>query len=212
MSESQLTISSELNQPADGYIVIAPLSEHAKKQIATLQDEYVQAFGRENVWVPSGDQLHITFCHLVSPDASYKEERATIFSRLRPLAVAALEETIPQNFGTSCTFDRIEAYPAAVIVRAMDDGTFHNLRSSFVNTVTLPSATRKPPEIIHTTLVRFLSPIDFGEVQNVTEHVLAKFVPFSETVSRLQLIHEKKIFVQEQEVLTEFPGSLRHDR
>lgn len=102
-------------------------------------------------------------------------------------------------------FNTVEAFPSAVIIKASDDGSFQRLRKNFVDNFDTPQGTRVPPEIIHTTLVRFKNPVDFLAVQELTAEIIADFEPFEEVTNTLQMIHEKKIFVQEHAVLEEFP-------
>lgn len=205
MSEQPLTQPSEFDHPSEGYIVIAPLSNESKRAIGDIQARFVSQFGKDNLWVPTEDQLHITFSHIISPDADYAESRSELFSRVGPLASAVLEKTVVHPFALTTRFDTIEAYPSAVILKASDDGSFQRLRQDFINNFDIPPGTRMPPEIIHTTLLRFRKPVDLNEVQQLTQEIMAEFEPFEENTTKLQMIHEKKIFVQDHEVLEEFP-------
>ncbi|HWZ65839.1 MAG TPA: hypothetical protein VNX65_03505 [Patescibacteria group bacterium] len=206
MPEQLLTQPSEFEHPSEGYIVIAPLSEASKQRIADIQSQFVERFGEDNLWAPSGDQLHITFAHIITPDAEYKEDRATLFSRLRPLATAALNKTIPGPFTITSQFYAIEASPSAVILKASDDGSFERFRKGFISNFSPPDGTRMPPEIIHTTILRFRNSIDLNVVRQLAQKIMTGFVPFEEQTTVLQMIREKKIFVQEHEVLEEFPS------
>jgi hypothetical protein len=210
MSEQPLTQVSEFDHPSEGYIVIAPLSEQSKQWIATIQARFTERFGEENLWLPTEEQLHITFAHIITPSVEYSEDRSTLFDRVRPLASAALQKILAHPFSVKSRFDTIEAFPSAVILRASDDGSFEKLRKEFVDTFSLPKGTRTPPEIIHTTLLRFRNPVDLAEVQKLTLEIRNELEPIDEETTSLQLIREKKIFVQEHEVLEEYPPNITH--
>ena len=205
MTEQLLTQTSEFDHPAEGYIIIAPLSDESKERIKAIQGRFVEAFGKENLWLPEGDQLHITFGHIITPNVEYEEDRSVLFSKVRPLASSALSQVVQHQLKVTSEFDTIEAFPSAVIVKAHDDGSFDQLRQSFTDRFQLPEGTRTPPEIIHTTLLRFRNQVDLGEVSRLTEEIMADFEPFEEHTTKLQMIREKKIFVQDHDVLEEFP-------
>lgn len=206
MSESLLTQPSEFDHPSEGYIVIAPLSARSKQRIAGIQSRYAERFGQKALWLPKGDQLHITFGHIITPNAEYPGDRSLLFARLRPLASVALREVVRSPLAISSSFNAVEAFPSAVILKATDDGTYGTLRRRFIERFQLPQGTRMPPEIIHTTLLRFREPIDFTAVEKLTQQVMNDFDPFEEVTTSLQMIHEKRIFVQDYDVLEEFPS------
>lgn len=207
MAEQTLTQPSKLDHPAEGYIVIAPLSDESKQKIADIQSRFVKRFGQYNLWIPTGDQLHITFSHIITPNIEYGEDRTALFSSVHPLASAALRETVSHPLAITSEFNTIEAFPSAVILKASDDGSFARLRKEFIQKFSPPDGTRMPPEIIHTTLLRFRNPVDYAAVQQLTADIMTHFEPFKEVTTLLQMIHEKKIFVQDHDVLEVFPSA-----
>lgn len=205
MSEPLMTQPSDFDHPAEGYIVIAPLSEESKERIADIQSRYAELFGEKALWLPKEDQLHITFSHIITPNAEYTEDRSSLFARLQPQASAALSAAVRPPLAVACHFSTVEAFPSAVILKATDDGTYDKLRRRFIENFQPPEGTRMPPEIIHTTLLRFKEPVNLAEIQKLTEEIMEDFEPFDELTTSLQMIREKKIFVQDHEVLEEFP-------
>lgn len=199
------TQKAELDHPSEGYIIIAPLSTSSKRRIAEIQGQFIKRLGKANLWIPSEDQLHITFAHIITPNVEYPEDRATLFSRVRPFASAALRQTVRSSFIIKSKFNTVEASLSNVILKATDDGSFEQLRKTFIDNFTPPEGSRVPPNIIHTTLLRFRESIDFNAVQALTQEIMAEFEPFEEQTTRLQMIREKKIYVQDHEVLEEFP-------
>lgn len=206
MPKALLTQPYEFDLPTEGYIVIAPLSAEGKKHVADIQARYVERFGEEALWLPEPGQFHITFAHILTPDVKYPQEPSAMFAHLQPLASATLSKTITRPFAVHLRFNTVAAFPDAVILKATDDGTYDKLRSQFVEKFQPPPGARMPPKIIHTTLLRFRQPIEFAEVQKLTREVMDGFEPFDELTTSLQMIREKKIFVQEHEVLEEFPA------
>lgn len=210
MSEQLKTEVSDFDHPGQGYIVIAPLSAQSRDRIGEIQARYAKRFGASNLWLPHGSQLHITFAHIITPNAEYQEAPSVLFERLRPLAARALQlsaQTLTPH-GISSTFGSIEAYSASVIIKARDDGSFDEARKVFTDNFELPVESRRPPNIIHSTICRFRSELDLAEVEGYINEIMADFSPFDEVTESLQLIHEQKIFVQQHQVLETFPEAV----
>lgn len=191
---------AKLDLDSDGYIVVAPLSDETKRSITELQQHIAGALPEGSLWLPQDDQLHITFAHIVTTDATYGEPRDVIFGRVHDAAVAGLERIVARNHPITILFDTIEVYKGAIIIKAHDDGTYQRLRQDFVESFQLPDGSRMPPTIIHTTIARYLQPL----VLDTVRAAAAIKLDVTEVTNELQLIHEQKIFVQQHEVIDRF--------
>jgi hypothetical protein len=202
-----LTIPSpETGRPVDGYIVIAPLSQKSKDAIYAIQDAIQAAFPRNRFWFPRGDQLHITFAHIVTPNVAYPEPHNAVWEHVRSQALAALKKRIPDPLAINVTFDTIVASNISVILKGYDKGTYDKLRKDFVSGFTLPEASRRPPDIIHTSIARFYDEIDMDQVQKCINSLEPTFV---EVTKELQVIHETGLYVYTHDILARFPAHRR---
>lgn len=144
----------------------------------------------------------MTFAHVLSPEVTYAEAKPLLYRRLQKNATRALDAITPKHLSIPVVFDTILAFHSAIIVKSHDDGTYDTLRQAFVEEFELPEQTRRPPKIIHITIARFRKELDFAQLQDFTAGVK---VSLKEGVAELQLVHEKKIFLQEHDVIARYP-------
>jgi len=205
MAEKTIAVPN-FEEPASGYIVIAPLSPENRAVIHGLQDQLAERFGSQNLWLPRDEQLHVTVAHVVSPDGTYDQDKDVLYNEVRHDAVRALQTLALQPLKIDLTFDQIKAFPPAIIIQGHDDGSMDALRQQFVEQFEPPQGTRRPPSIIHSTIARFRNELDFEEVQAATQGMRFSF---TQQTTKLQLIHETKLFTQAYDVLQEFPGDVQ---
>jgi hypothetical protein len=98
-------------------------------------------------------------------------------------------------------FDAIEAFPAAIILKAHENGAYKSLRSQFNEAVRLPEGTKATPNIIHTTICKFHKPIDLDEVKNFLS---TKSVQIDMIVSEFRVVREKILYMVDYDVLERF--------
>lgn len=199
---NQQTTPSTFNINSHGYIIISPLSENLKKQIYVIQNKLANKFGKSVFWFPEKDQLHITFAHIISPDASYPVNPTILYENLSPTAIKTLDKITPETLNICVNFGTVEAHPSAIILKGHDDGSYDSIRRQFSDSITLPSQTRRPPNIIHSTIARFRQKIDLNTIQNFVEDFK---LDQPEDLTELLLIHETKIYAQEYNIIKRFP-------
>ena len=202
---TEKTAVFDYEQLVDGYLIFAPLSEHTQSEIHRIQDVLAEKLGASKLWIPRGEQLHITFAHIVSPDDScvYEEDRSVLFSKTRASAVRALEQIVPAGLDIPLTLAGISASPYAIIAKWRDGGEYDKLRKEFTTRFELPEPTKRPPEIVHTTIARFRDEINFDKVRQAIENVKAP--KLGDHTTKLLLGNEKKIYMQKYTVLDQFP-------
>lgn len=203
MSEQVLTIEAPFDQWNDGYIVFAPLSDQMRHLISGLQQQLEVLLPPETLWLPSADALHVTFAHLVSVDSIYVEPRDAIFKRLQLTAVQLLGEITAANAPVTVTFDAIKASPGAIYLQGYDDGRFRQLRDQFAGKLEVPTQTRRPPQIIHTTIAHYRSQIPLQVAEDI---VRTMDINFQETFNELDFIHD--IQSRRFELIQRFPFAL----
>jgi hypothetical protein len=200
---SKLTIPTDTSAQTNGYIVIGSYSRENQQVIHRIQDQLRSSLPGIRFWFPRGDQLHITFAHIITPEVTYHKNSTELYADLKSSAIDSLRGAIPQNLDVEIIFDKVEAFPAAIIIKGRDDGSYARMRAGFINKFSLPEQTRKPPEIIHTTIARFENEAPFDEIE---KFVYGLNISFTQETSELLLIHEQKVFVQKHEVLERFPN------
>lgn len=193
----------ETGRPVNGYIVIAPLSKESRAVIYELQDAIQARFPDNSFWFPRGEQLHITFAHIITPNVAYPDEPIQLWEQIGNQAVTALRQITPQPLAVDISFDAIQASPQAISLKGHDDGTYQRLRDRFVENFALPEASRRPPAIIHTTIARFYDQIALEDVQECVAQLHPNFV---EITQELQIIHETGLYVHDHDVLERIRG------
>ena len=192
-----------LKSKTDGYIIISPLSDILKKQIYSIQNSLADKFGESSFWFPKQEQLHITFAHIISPDAIYDKDPSTIYKNLSSVVNETLSQIASEYLITSANFGAVESHPSAIIIRGHDSGNYKLSRQKFTGSVALPPQTRRPPKIIHSTIARFKKELDKHDLKNLTDGINFSL---DEDISELLLIHETKIYAQEYKIIKRFPG------
>lgn len=195
-----LTEVGDFDRRTEGYIIIASLPEEAKQQIYAVQDSLAAVVPPSSLWLPRGEQLHITFAHVVSPDSTYERDRSELFADVQPEVEHALQHAAQQVRGDTVTFDQIKVFSGAIILEGIDDGTIAAARSRFADDVTLPEGTRTPPNIIHTTIARFREQLPLNDVRAALNNINPN-ITFQ--VTGLQLIQEHAMYTQSHTVLKE---------
>jgi 2'-5' RNA ligase len=194
-----LTSSNPTYEAAcDGFIAVAPLDPAVQQSIAGLQAKLAERFSAEAFWIPTGDQLHITVAHVLSPEVTYDEPAPEIFGRVGQQAMRALDIAVQDRPTDTVVFDTVEAFADAIIVRGHDSGELDAVRQTFVDNFDLPAGTRRPPTIIHSTIARYRKPLNLEEVQ---EFVSSLAIDSSTDISEIHLVHERQIFMQASDIL-----------
>jgi hypothetical protein len=179
------TVKAEwINTEKVGYWVGAILSPDSQQKIAVLLQELKKELP-EVLWAMPAAQLHTTLFEIVMTFRDYDEDRDVLFEKYRHDLDRELTAQLSNQVLISIQFDTVEASTNAIIVRGTDDGSFQRIRDAISSKHLLPSGTRTPPEIIHSSIARYVDEIDVTRVQEV---VAAHSVDFRETVSQLDLV------------------------
>jgi DNA-binding NarL/FixJ family response regulator len=166
-----------------GYAIVAILSDDAKEQIISLLNELSTEL--PNVLLKmQASQLHITLCEIIQPKP-YTQDKEELYERHREEY-----ENIPQQIlaaipNFTVTLDVIEASPQAIIVRSADPTSFNTIRSQLVQNMQFPSETRTPPDIIHSSIARYISEVDMEIVQKV---IARHTISIKENITQFKLI------------------------
>lgn len=179
-----------------GYTLLALPSEIVKSHIAALlNDLSVELPGI--IWPMPPEQLHITLCEIIQPK-SYTQDKETLYK-----LHAEQYENVPAQILSALqkftvTFDTIETSSQAIIVRSSDATSFNVIRAKLVANMPLPSETRTPPDIIHSSIARYSKEVELERVQEV---VSRHNVAVEEEITEFKLLRNEIPPLQKYEVL-----------
>lgn len=198
---SQVTIPIDPDQEVIGYIINSALSKTTQERIAQIQTKLSKAFPGA-IWVAPPDSLHITLMDWSAPLVDYGQDKDELFRSFEAEYIQTLTEIIKAQQPIQITFDTLEVHPAAIIVKGYDDGSYQNIRKRFLEKITLTPGTKMPPQIVHTTICKFLKEINVDEVRHMLE---SEAILLEERVTEFRLVRETQIFLQSYKTLREFP-------
>lgn len=167
-----------------GYGVGAFLSEQSQKIVTNLLQQLTDELPGI-LWPMPPEALHITLFEIIVALDAYKGDRDELYEKHKVAIDQELDAMLSQMGPISIDFKYLEASPAAIIVKGTDDGGMQKIRESIVSKGLLPSETKLPPNIIHSSIARYIKAVDLDHVQKITErHV----VDFKETIHEFKLM------------------------
>jgi hypothetical protein len=179
------TAAQWLNEEKVGYWVGSFLSPKNQQKIAGFQ----AALQRELpgvIWtMPDVTQQHITLFEIVMTFRDYPEDRDEIFERHRAGIDAELRAQLANQGPIAVTLDTLEVSPAAIILRGTDDGSFQRIRNAVSGKHLLPNGTRTPPDIVHSSLARYVKEVDVEDVRSVLARYRLNLV---QTVTEFEMV------------------------
>ena len=178
------TIPDErVGKPSLGYVLLALPSMQTRAQIGALLDELSKEIPGV-LWPMPQVQLHFTLCVIIQPKP-YSEDKEKLFSLHREDYVNVPDRILSAMPKFTITLDAIEASPQAIIVRSSDPESFNTIRSQLMQHMQLPAETKAPPDIIHSSIARYMREVDLERIQ---ETVARHSIAIKEVVSEFKLI------------------------
>ncbi len=121
------TISNEVTDHF-GYIVVAFLDEKSQKKIIELQNLLKITFPKIDFIFSKPEESHITILHVITSNSDYDTDTEKLYENDKPKVFKVLNQIIPSRLNISLTFDIVETFPAAIIIKGHDDGTIDKIR------------------------------------------------------------------------------------
>lgn len=195
---AELTMPVNTNQKVIAYWIVSPVPDELAHAIAEIQAALKKRFS-DAIWAVPRESLHISFNALspffegneisdapLNPSPAYSDAFNKIVSGLRPIKLH---------------FDTIETFPAAIILKAHDNGTYKSLRDQFNDAIELPVGTKTTPNIIHSTICKFHNAIDIDEVK---DFLAQKNIQLDVSISEFRVVREKILYMVDYDVLQRF--------
>ena len=206
--QQQLTEKSlDIGKEETWYFVNAKISQKNRKILAKFQNEMKAEFG-DAVWCVPKDFLHVTLMDWIAPFGDYEKDREAIFAEIYDSFNKATEEVLARYAKIDLCFKGLKIASDAVVALFEDDGSFQKIREDIVSKVCWVRGNKNPPNIIHSTLVRFAQEIPLREVEKL---VSGFKVSFDEVILEFQLGKGIKTGIMECEIVKKYPlGKIIH--
>jgi hypothetical protein len=157
---------------------------------------------KDAIFKPALPALHITLFDWVAPLIDFGQDKHRMFEQLQPAYDQALEAILAAEKPITVVFDQLKASPNTIYIEGRDDGTFKRIRDRFIEMVELPEGAKQPPAIVHSSLARFVKPIDLEEARTF---LATKQISFTEEVRNFRLLHAVNEPPLHLEVLKNYP-------
>jgi len=190
-----------LNKPETGYFYAALLSENAQVKVSGLLQELTEELP-EIIWPMPPEAMHITLCEIIQARKVYSQDKDTLFTDREDEYVHGAAEVLRSIPRFSVMFNRIEVSPEAIIIRTENGSAFNSIREKLLGRITLPDETKRPPNIIHSSIARYVEAVDIERVQSV----MAKYsIMLEEPITEFKLIKTLVPPLLEYEELAGYP-------
>jgi len=190
-----------VNKKFEGYMVQTEFSPANARQVHRLIQDIQAKFGDAVFCMPEAS-LHITLLDWVAPLVDYGGQNKTeLFERVRPSYDNVLAQVIAACGPITVQFDELHVAPTTIYMTGHDRGQFQRIRDEFLDKAELLPGTKLPPKIIHSSLARFIRPIDLAPVQ---EFIAAKSINITQKVTNFRLVHSTREPMLEFEILKRY--------
>jgi len=201
-SQQQFTEKSlEIGKEKTWYFVNAKISQKNRKILAKIQSEMKAQFG-DAVWCVPKDFLHVTLMDWIAPSGDYEKDREAIFAEIYDSFNKATEEVLARYAKIDLGFRELQITSNAIVAIFEDDGSFQKIREAIMSKVFWVKGSKNPPNIIHSTLLRFVQEIPLEEVEKI---VARSEISFDEVISEFQLGKGIKTGIMECEIIKKYP-------
>lgn len=182
-----------------GFVINAAFSGENSKTISNWLDGLNQTVP-EGIYTMPQESLHITVLDWIAPlfDLGGVDKRK-LFEKLSPEFDQAFTDVTNGLKQFHVHFKEIRVTPGTVIVIGQDNGQFQSLRNKFMELVQYPLGSKQPPNIIHSSIVRFIEPsIDIRPVQ---EYATKNPLNFTQTIDGFRLIETSREPMQDFDII-----------
>ena len=185
-----------------GFVINAAFSDENTEKIMSWFDG-LHALAPEGIYAMKPEGLHITVLDWVAPLFDYGgADKRALFQKLRPSYDAIFREITGAMPAFDVHFNELRVTPETIILVGQDDGQFQSLRDQFTQRVTLPEGGKQPPNIIHSSLARFIAPaIDLAPVQ---EYASTHPLDLTQHLSMFRLVETRREPAQDFNVLDSY--------
>ena len=176
--------ATNIGSEDNGCAVVTLLSTVAQQKVKNLQSELLQELNG-SIWPMPTSSLHSTLCEIIQPKP-YADDKAVMYAAHHDEYEAALVEVLSKYGPIRVVFNKIEASPQAIVIMGDDDGAFNQIRAELLKILPFPVETKLPPDVVHSSIARFIKEVDLQKVQ---ETVARHSILFEEIVTEFQFMY-----------------------
>jgi hypothetical protein len=202
MEKSYSTPVNWVGQAHLGFVINAAFSPENSALIGTWL-EGLQHQVPQGLYTMDSKGLHITVLDWVAPLFDYAGiDKRALYTNLQKTYEPAFRSITDSMEAFDVRFDEVRVTPGAIILLGQDNGQFRALRDRFMNSVQLPEGGKQLPNIIHSSLARFIAPeIELSQVEGyAAEHPLV----FTQNISEFRLVETRREPMQDFTVIDAF--------
>ncbi|HWZ65845.1 MAG TPA: hypothetical protein VNX65_03535 [Patescibacteria group bacterium] len=182
-----------------GFVVNAAFSDE-NKHVLTTWLEGLREISPAGIYTMKPDSLHITVLDWVAPLFDYDGvNKRALYEDLYSSYNPAFRRITGAIKPFDVHFTDLRVMPGAIILVGQDGGQFQSLRQKFMDSVTLPGGGKQPPNIIHSSLVRFVTPeIDLTPVE---AYASSHPIDLTQRISEFRLVETRREPMQDFKII-----------
>jgi|JI10StandDraft_1071094.scaffolds.fasta_scaffold12016_2 hypothetical protein len=188
-----------------GYMVNALISEKIHYDVYHVQHAFSTAFP-DVVWATPANALHMTVMQLLAPQVNYGEDKDALFEKVFPTYDPVLHQVFRHVAPFEITFDRLFVSESAIALYGDDksNALFNEIRQKFLSQIELPPHTDLPPNIAHSTIIRFVGEIPLEDVQKVADSLQFSI---TQSIDEFRVVRETELPMLNYSVVKTYPLS-----
>ncbi len=180
------TIATPPDHSENEHSIVRLLSTESTDQVSAIQDQLVNIFG-DAIWLQKPPSVHVTLMEIICDTEYVGKSRRQYFDEW----YAAYNETVKDVLSTiepfNISFTELLVSPRAIIIKSLESEALNSIRETLLKRISLPPGTKIPPDITHSTLARFNTPVNLEEAKSRTTKIS---VDIHEHISEFSLVRD----------------------
>jgi len=151
------------------------LSPEGSTAVDVVRDRMAAALPADLLWRTPSDVLHSTLFEVAMLYRDYDNDKDAWFNENKERITSTLREILAPVKPVQVRFNEIEVSQSAVIIKGTDDGTFERIRKQVGYAGIIMPGSRTPPDIIHSSIFRYLHQYDLYAVEQAAKDLTIDF-------------------------------------
>ncbi|PIV90691.1 hypothetical protein COW46_00920 [Candidatus Gracilibacteria bacterium CG17_big_fil_post_rev_8_21_14_2_50_48_13] len=200
MGERTYCFDDTLNKESVGYVVNIECSQGFHDAVAEIRNAFHKEFG-DAVYLPGQGAMHITVYDFMTTLESYDRDVDEYYRSMSEELDSAISHSIESIQPFTLSFNVLELFQPCIIAKAKYSSELAIIRNKFLDVMELFPQTKRPPNIVHSTIIAFREKVPFEQVHDLFSGYT---LSWEESVQSLRLMRETKIRGQAQELVCEY--------
>jgi len=182
-----------------GFVINAAFSKQNTDVIMAWL-EGLKKVAPEGLYAMEPEGLHITVLDWVAPLFDYNgADKRALYEKLHPSYDEAFRRITAGMGAFAIHFTEVRVTPGAIILVGQDAGQFQSIRSQLMDSVSLPEGGKQPPNIVHSSLARFVEPAI--ELAPLEEYAANNPIDITQRVDEFRLVETRREPMQDFDVV-----------